>query len=283
MLLADLTTRPESQEVLDKYKDKPKAIFRKTDVSSWKELSGMFEDAVKEFGTVDIVCPGAGVFEPPFSAFWFPPGSAESKDDPFGDRYKTVDINLTHPIRLTQLAISHFMATKPAANSANPKTVVHIVSTACEVAFLGFPLYHATKWGLAGFIHSLADLEKEVGIRVAGVAPGAVKTPLWTDNEEKMKLVTENGKVREDWITPDQVAEVMLKIVTGDEMTEPDGSKITVKGGTLLEIGMEHVRDIPILNNSGPVRSARGAPTVNVMESYNTAIAGLKGYGWGQI
>jgi 3-hydroxybutyrate dehydrogenase len=41
-----------------------RAVFQKTDVVDWEQLEGMFEVAVREFGDVDIVCPGAGIYEP---------------------------------------------------------------------------------------------------------------------------------------------------------------------------------------------------------------------------
>jgi NAD(P)-dependent dehydrogenase (short-subunit alcohol dehydrogenase family) len=39
-------------------------VFLRTDVTVWKQLEQMFLVAEKEFGEVDIVCPGAGVYEP---------------------------------------------------------------------------------------------------------------------------------------------------------------------------------------------------------------------------
>lgn len=56
-------------------------------------------------------------------------------------RYKTLDINLTHPIRLTQLAIQHFVSRKKKGN------VVCIASIAGQLAMLPVPLYIASKWG----------------------------------------------------------------------------------------------------------------------------------------
>jgi NAD(P)-dependent dehydrogenase (short-subunit alcohol dehydrogenase family) len=65
VLIADLGLRPEAQALVDQYASKsPRAIFQKTDVTVWKQLEQMFEIAEKEFGEIDIVCPGAGVYEP---------------------------------------------------------------------------------------------------------------------------------------------------------------------------------------------------------------------------
>lgn len=68
VLIADLVLRPEAQALVDKYSAKtgsaPRAVFQKTDVADWTQLEKMFEVAVKEFGEIDVVCPGAGIYEP---------------------------------------------------------------------------------------------------------------------------------------------------------------------------------------------------------------------------
>lgn len=69
VVFADLALRPEAKELVDGYQSKSspgkaRAVFKKTDVAVWSELDDMFKCAVDEFGGADIVCPGAGVFEP---------------------------------------------------------------------------------------------------------------------------------------------------------------------------------------------------------------------------
>lgn len=67
VVFADLALRPEAQAVLAQYpltSTGAKAVFQKTDVVDWAQLDQMFEAAIKHFGGADIVCPGAGVYEP---------------------------------------------------------------------------------------------------------------------------------------------------------------------------------------------------------------------------
>ncbi len=69
VVLADLSLRPEAQDLVSKYSSKtdPKkarAVFQQTDVTDWSQLDRMFKVAQEEFNGVDIVCPGAGVYEP---------------------------------------------------------------------------------------------------------------------------------------------------------------------------------------------------------------------------
>lgn len=65
VLIADLALRPEAQVLADKHKSGPgRIVFQETNVIDWAQLERMFEVAEKEFGAIDIVCPGAGIYEP---------------------------------------------------------------------------------------------------------------------------------------------------------------------------------------------------------------------------
>jgi NAD(P)-dependent dehydrogenase (short-subunit alcohol dehydrogenase family) len=67
VLIADLALRPEAKAVVDSSmsaKNGTRAVFEKTDVSDWRQLGHAFEVAIKEFGRLDIVCPGAAVWDP---------------------------------------------------------------------------------------------------------------------------------------------------------------------------------------------------------------------------
>lgn len=264
---------------MKEYSSLPKAVFQKTDVSSWRDLDAMMKAAEDKFGQIDIVCPGAGVFEPYWSNFWYPPGSAKSKDDPEGSSYKMLDINVTHPIRVTQLAIQYFI--KNGASSSNPKTIVHIASIAGESASLPVPMYHASKWAIHGFVRSLSDLEAKYGIRVAAVLPGVVKTPLWTDNPEKSKAFNEEKDV---WVTAEEVANAMLAIVEQDTvsttvaglMSSDDRTdEIKIVGGSCLEVSAGRVRDVPMHNNSGPM-GIKGNIISNAAELYDETLEQIK-------
>lgn len=65
VVFADLQLRPESKEVIDAHQSgSPRAVFQETNVTQWMDLERMFKTCEQHFGSADIVCPGAGVFEP---------------------------------------------------------------------------------------------------------------------------------------------------------------------------------------------------------------------------
>lgn len=213
-----------------------------------------------------------------WSNFWRPPGSEPSKDSPDGGRYALVDINITHPIRTTQLAIAHFLEHK---DNGRPKHVVHISSIAGQNEAFAAPIYVATKHAINGLVRSLAKLES-LGIRVTAVAPGVIKTPLWTDHPEKLKMVTDGADV---WVTPDEVATVMLALVQQDQVSEVigdrsgQGQQFPVKGGTILEVS-KTVREVKQFNDEGPGdRPGNTAHNHAVVESESWQLLEQKGWG----
>lgn len=68
VVIADLALRPEAQKLIDEYTSQPRAVFVKTNVVVWDELTNMFDVAEKEFGGADIVCQS--LYQPPFQYVW---------------------------------------------------------------------------------------------------------------------------------------------------------------------------------------------------------------------
>ena len=267
--------RPEAQKVVDahssKADDKPRAVFVETNVIEWPQLQRLFDVAEEEFGSCDIVCPGAGVFEPSWSGFWYPPGaSSAAKDSLDGGRYASLDICLTHPIRATQLAIAAWLNPKPGqqkVSPTNPKRIIHVSSISAQLSPLTNPLYNASKSGVSAFVRSLATLDN-LGIRVNGVAPGIIKTPIWTDHPEKLILLDEK---QDDWASSEEVAVAMLKMLQDDTMV----------GGTILEVGHNQTRVVQALNDPGP--SGSGHTVSGMMAGYKEVFDWLGQDGWGEI
>ncbi|KAH0843991.1 hypothetical protein FOPE_08834 [Fonsecaea pedrosoi] len=181
--------------------------FVKCDVTDWRDLENLIVVSEREFGDVpDVYVPGAGVFEPEWSNFW---------NDSEPSKYAQLDINLAHPIKLTRLAIRALVG-------RNKKGVV------CCIASIGgldgqyaATLYSACKHGVVGLVKSLGDADPEEGVKVVGICPGAVWTPLWTDRPEKMEQYSVASDLSQ---TPEEVAQLMLDLVQDAKYT----------GGTVL-------------------------------------------------
>ncbi|KAI1748622.1 short chain dehydrogenase [Xylaria castorea] len=238
VVIGDLELYPEAKELVSQYPHKeggtgPSAIFHQTDVTSWPQLTSLFEKALSSFGRVDIIVAGAGVFEPHFSAFWVPPRTAAFQESTSVDSadgepgsYKSLEINLTHPIRLSQMGIAYWVKNKL------PGTLVHVSSIAGYGPGINAPLYLASKHGLHGFVRSLGTLRETTGIRISAVTPGTIKMPSRAEIRDKNHLVE---SVRSWEALREAIAEAMLELCENPEY----GS------GTILEVTNGHRRVVP--------------------------------------
>ena len=181
---------------------------------------------------------------------------------------------------------------RSAVSPSNPRCIIHISSIAGQNTPLSAAIYNATKHGINGFVRSLAPLDKELGVRVTAVAPGVIKTPLWTDNPDKLKMVTEH----DEWVTPEFVAEVMTDLVEkkdvevwdtflSTEMCSKDEKDrrrmIEVEGGLILEVSKGKVRKVNQFMDAGP--SGEGNTVGNMRVADEEIFHRLKIGGWGAV
>ena len=177
------------------------------------------------------------------SSFWHPNKGADTNES---SSYKSIDINVAHPIRATQLAIDYFLRQK-----LGHGVVLLISSIAAQMPLLPIPLYTTSKHAISGFTRSLAHLETTLNIRVNAVAPGTVKTPIWSDDK-----AARLDDVQDSWVPIDRVVDVMVDMITKSEYV----------GGTIIEIGVDAVRSVQELNDPGP--SGRGHTVAGIGEWY---------------
>ena len=176
VMMADIKLRPEAQALLDEWtttaEGQPTATFQQTDISDWAQISALWKAALGKFGRVDIVCNGAGIYEPPSSTFWNSPGIsplAEDKEDASPGVYKTFSVNTMGPIRLAQIAVDYWLENRTVQGN-----LLWIASLGGYVHSLQSPLYFASKAAIVSMVKSLANLRSRFNIRNAAICPGAV-------------------------------------------------------------------------------------------------------------
>lgn len=151
---------------------KPTALFYKVDLVDWAQISAMWDFALQSFPQVDIVCNGAGIYEPPDTSFWNPPGISplsRDREDANPGQYRSFAINTAAPIRLAQIAVDYWLQNRHIEGN-----LLSVASMAGYVHSAHTPLYFASKAALVSFVRTLAVLKKLVGIRNAAVCPGLV-------------------------------------------------------------------------------------------------------------
>lgn len=99
----------------------------------------------------------------------------------------------------------------------------------------------------------------EVNIRVTGVAPGIVKTPLWTEDKDKMASIDPS---QGEWVLPEEVARVMMALIEQDEInsnvlkgvdeeSSEDATVIQVKPGIIIQVSKK-LREVLTYGDPGP-------------------------------
>lgn len=134
---------------------------------------------------------------------------------------------------MTRIAIRRMLG----ANSLG--IVCCVSSIGAQKAGIVTPLYQTSKHGISGFIRCMAELYTLAGIRVVGVAPGIIKTPLYTDHPEARKFLNKDDFA----LDPEEVAKGMVAVCL-DPKYPP---------GTILEVAdPDSYREVMMLNDPGP-------------------------------
>ncbi|KIW99554.1 uncharacterized protein Z518_11293 [Rhinocladiella mackenziei CBS 650.93] len=187
----------------------------------------MFDVFFNDFNAVpDIVVAGAGIYEASTAGFW--------NDADRGSGYKLLDINLTHPIKTTRIAIRHLR------QAGKPGMILHISSITAQKPSAVLPLYSVSKAAISQFVRCMAPLESLCGIRVVAVAPGVVDTPLFRDSPGALAHID----MEKDFVLPrSEIVRAMVALIRD----------ATYPSGTILEVGDIGLwRPVEILNDSGP-------------------------------
>ncbi|MEE3650602.1 MULTISPECIES: SDR family NAD(P)-dependent oxidoreductase [unclassified Brenneria] len=114
--------------------------------------------AFADLGRIDVIVSNAG-----YGIL----GPAEAVSDE--QVRQIIDTNLVGSIILIRAAIAHL-------RSQGGGRVLQISSEGGQIAYPGFSLYHATKWGIEGFVEAIARELEPFGITFTLVEPGPTAT-----------------------------------------------------------------------------------------------------------
>ncbi|MGA8549901.1 MAG: SDR family oxidoreductase [Stellaceae bacterium] len=161
-----------------------RAIAHAADVSREDQVQDMFRRAIAEFGTLDILINNAGLQrDAPFHAMTL-------------SQWETViGVNLTGQFLCAREAVREFLrrGVVPSVSKAAGK-IICMSSVHQMIPWAGHANYAASKGGLKMMMETLAQEVAPQRIRVNGIAPGAVRTPIntaaWNTPEAYRQLMT---------------------------------------------------------------------------------------------
>lgn len=196
-----------------------KSLAVKCDVSNSTDVSEIFNQAVREFGQVDVLVNNAGIY--PFIPF-------EKMEE--SDWDKVMDVNLK----------GVFFCCKEAFKMMpEGGRIVNISSIAGFVGFEGLVHYCASKGGVNGMIRALALEMAPKKITVNAVAPGAIDTPGASQPDQPRTAAEETKKQTIAAIPlarmgmPEDIADAVV-FLASDRASYITGQVIIVDGGWTL-------------------------------------------------
>ncbi|KFZ36453.1 short-chain dehydrogenase [Shewanella mangrovi] len=98
-------------------------------------------------------------------------------------------------------SIQFIRAALPHLRKQNKGRIVQVSSEGGQVAYPNFSLYHASKWGIEGFIESLSLEVKEFGIDCLIIEPGPTETPFIKGLDLAKSLACYKGSAAEQMRT----------------------------------------------------------------------------------
>lgn len=218
--------REAAQALVDEIlKSGGRAVAVGADVSEEAEVARMFDEVADAFGRVDVVVANAGL----------------QKDAPFADMTledwrAVIEVDLTGQFLCCREAVRRFRSQDVAGRPARSAgSIISMSSVHERIPWAGHVNYAAAKGGVRMLVQSLAQEVAEDGIRVNGIAPGAIRTPInkdaWNTPEavEKLLRLIPYGRIGE----PEDVARAALWLAS-DEADYVTGTTLFVDGGMAL-------------------------------------------------
>ncbi|TCU21362.1 short-subunit dehydrogenase [Rhizobium azibense] len=128
------------------------------DLVEQESIASAVKDSFQRHGRIDVIVSNAG-----YGLF----GAAEELTNEEIDRQ--IATNLTGSIHLIRAAL-------PILRGQGGGRIVQVSSEGGQIAYPGFSLYHATKWGIEGFVEAVAQEVAPFGIDFIIAEPGPTGT-----------------------------------------------------------------------------------------------------------
>jgi len=187
-----------------------RVLARSADVSREQEVSDLVDFAVRELGGLDAMVNNAGIGE-----------TALPIDEKSADEWNRIlGVNLTGAF----YGVKH--AARVMKKAGGGGVIVNMASILGLVGFAAAPAYTAAKHGLIGLTKAAALDLAQARIRVVGVSPAFIRTPLISGLEDAVLPLHPLGRLGE----PAEVAGMVAYLIS-DEAGFLTGATYLVDGG----------------------------------------------------
>lgn len=156
------------------------------DLAQVAQVKETIEAIVTDFGAIDILVNNAGIGY-----------TGSLGETPLADWQQVLDLNLTSVFQC-------MLGVLPTMRQHQNGIIINVASIAAHNSFPNWGVYSVSKAGLVSLSKTLAAEERDNGIRVVIISPGAVNTSLWDTDTVQADFN------RAAMLTPQIVAESIL-------------------------------------------------------------------------
>ncbi|MFG2255754.1 SDR family NAD(P)-dependent oxidoreductase [Streptomyces mirabilis] len=208
-------------------KELPGARPVTVDVGDGGQVDRVFDEAVREYGRLDVVVHAAGV-DDPGAKQWIAEALLADRPPEVTTRLgeaawrRVMRVNLDGTFHVLRAALRTMVPNRSGA-------VVTVGSSSAFDTQAGYPHYAASKAGAHALSQSVAKEAIAFGIRVNTVAPGPTETGMAARTPEALRRGFADPRVR-PYATPEEIADVAL-FLAGDAAANLVGAVLLANGG----------------------------------------------------
>jgi glucose 1-dehydrogenase len=193
------------------------------DISQEDVCSSLIEHTIKKFGTIDVLVNNAGIG-----------GAQKSVHELTSDEWDyVIDVNLKGAFLCTREAVKRM--THDGKSARKSYSIINISSVHESIPQPQSAPYSASKGGMEMLTKTVALEVADKGIRVNGIAPGAIATDMNKEIlEDEQKKKQEEMRIPMGRIgRPEEIAKVAL-FLSSDDASYMTGTTVYVDGGLTL-------------------------------------------------
>lgn len=179
------------------------------DLANIEQVKAEIAAIAADFAPIDILVNNAGIGYTNLLS-----------ETPLSGWQQVIDINLTSVFQC-------ILGILPQMREQQRGTIINIASVAGQQPFPGWGAYSVSKAGLIALSKTLAAEERNNGIRVVSICPGAVNTPIWDTDTVQADLN------RSAMLTPEIVAQSILQAATMPEQAVIESMTLMPSAGAL--------------------------------------------------
>ncbi|KXF53766.1 short-chain dehydrogenase [Rhodococcus sp. SC4] len=213
------------------------AVANTDNVASWAGAEGLVDQAVSEFGRLDVLVNNAGILRDAFIA-----GMTESQWD------AVIAVHLKGHAATLHHAAAYWKAQTKAGETVNASVINTASASGTFMPNAGQGNYGAAKAGIAALTLVAADELERYGVRVNAIAPIA-RTRLTLATPGVGALFAEEVPEGEfDAFSPANISPLVARLA--DANCKITGKVFAVQGGAISELAGWH--DVTTIESDGP-------------------------------